>query len=165
MGSPAMAAASESTPGTAAACMSTRRRRRSASAWVEVLIVATVRIPIRWPTTVGLHGMCKTSTGKGMARLTDRLEGNAAGAFFVDSSCIDCDLCRQIAPSVFGRSDAHEQSVVVRQPADVQDRTRAAMALVACPTSSIGGADAAAVREASRLYPEPIATLRSSGDG
>ena len=26
---------------------------------------------------------------------------NVAGDFFVDDTCIDCDLCRQIAPSVF----------------------------------------------------------------
>ncbi len=28
---------------------------------------------------------------------------NVPGDFFVDSTCIDCDACRQIAPSVFGR--------------------------------------------------------------
>ena len=65
-----------------------------------------------------------------MATLQRSYPNNAPGAFFVDSTCIDCDLCRQIAPSVFGRSDAHEQSVVVRQPSEAREETRAAMALV-----------------------------------
>jgi glyoxylase-like metal-dependent hydrolase (beta-lactamase superfamily II) len=31
-----------------------------------------------------------------MARETDAIAANVRGDFFVDSSCIDCDLCRQI---------------------------------------------------------------------
>jgi len=36
-----------------------------------------------------------------MANLEKRLPENAPGDFFVDSTCIDCDACRQIAPAVF----------------------------------------------------------------
>src|SRR2546426_819091 len=39
-----------------------------------------------------------------MAELRKKLSGNAPGEFYVDSSCIDCDLCRQIAPEVFRES-------------------------------------------------------------
>ena len=53
-----------------------------------------------------------------MARLADRLPDNAPGAFYVDASCIDCDLCRQIAPMTFGHSTDREQSVVIGQPVD-----------------------------------------------
>ncbi|MHB8872506.1 MAG: ferredoxin [Myxococcaceae bacterium] len=49
-----------------------------------------------------------------MARFADRLPENAAGDFFVDSSCIDCDLCRQLAPSVFDRAEGRDQSYVRR---------------------------------------------------
>jgi ferredoxin len=39
---------------------------------------------------------------------------NVPGDFFVDSTCIDCDACRQIAPAVFG--EAAETSFVKAQP-------------------------------------------------
>src|SRR5579871_2983007 len=91
-----------------------------------------------------------------MARAADRIPENAEGDWFVDGSCIDCDLCRQIAPQTFERSGRAGQSFVARQPVDEAARRRAAMALVACPTASIGAAhpDAAS---AARAFPEPIA--------
>ena len=52
---------------------------------------------------------------------------NAPGSFFVDDTCIDCDLCRQIAPSTFVECDDH--AIVQRQPESTQDVLRAAMAL------------------------------------
>jgi glyoxylase-like metal-dependent hydrolase (beta-lactamase superfamily II)/ferredoxin len=61
---------------------------------------------------------------------------NVPGDFFVDSTCIDCDACRQIAPSVFG--EAAETSFVKAQPVASADRRRALQALLSCPTGSIG---------------------------
>ncbi len=72
-----------------------------------------------------------------MAHLADRLQENAPGPFFVDSSCIDCDTCRQIAPDVFAQARS-EKSFVHHQPEGPAELHRATMALVACPTSSIG---------------------------
>ena len=72
-----------------------------------------------------------------MANILERLPENSAGEFFVDASCIDCDTCRQVAPGVFTREDRVGMSVVARQPA-AGEVERALMALVACPTSSIG---------------------------
>ena len=72
-----------------------------------------------------------------MASPARSIADNARGEFFVDSSCIDCDLCRQIAPEVFARSPRVGQSFVAHQPAAGGER-RALMALVTCPTSSIG---------------------------
>lgn len=71
-----------------------------------------------------------------MANFNRRLSQNVAGDFFVDDTCIDCDACRQIAPATF-REDG-EQSVVFRQPESTAETRRALMALVACPTASIG---------------------------
>ena len=71
-----------------------------------------------------------------MAHLSRRLSGNAAGDFFVDSSCIDCDICRQLAPETFRAQAA--QTVVYHQPTTPESVHRASMALVACPTGSIG---------------------------
>jgi glyoxylase-like metal-dependent hydrolase (beta-lactamase superfamily II)/ferredoxin len=71
-----------------------------------------------------------------MANLALRLAENVPGDFFVDSTCIDCDACRQIAPKTF--ADAGDVSIVQHQPANVEETKRALMALVACPTASIG---------------------------
>jgi glyoxylase-like metal-dependent hydrolase (beta-lactamase superfamily II)/ferredoxin len=65
-----------------------------------------------------------------------RVPENVAGDFFVDSTCIDCDACRQIASVVFG--EAAETSFVKAQPVSSSDRRQALRALLACPTGSIG---------------------------
>ncbi|MEO1181696.1 MAG: ferredoxin, partial [Cyanobacteria bacterium J06636_28] len=38
-----------------------------------------------------------------MAQLKARRTENVEGDIFVDTSCIDCDTCRWMAPEVFGR--------------------------------------------------------------
>jgi glyoxylase-like metal-dependent hydrolase (beta-lactamase superfamily II)/ferredoxin len=91
-----------------------------------------------------------------VARRADASAENAAGELFVDSSCIDCDLCRQLAPAVFARTARRGQSYVARQPATDAERHRALMALVTCPTSSIGTAHKPGTRAAARAFPEPI---------
>lgn len=89
-----------------------------------------------------------------MARRADAHAGNAPGDFFVDRSCIDCGTCYTFAPETF--ADAGDHSVVARQPATEADRNRAAMALVACPTSSIGTDDKTGLAEAARAFPHPV---------
>ncbi len=81
---------------------------------------------------------------------------NVAGTFFVDSACIDCDTCRQVAPLVFG--EAGEHSYVRMQPDDEATIHAAAKAAIACPVDAIGG-DAAAIRAASHAFPEPVSDI------
>ena len=71
-----------------------------------------------------------------MANLALRLPENIPGDFYVDSTCIDCDACRQIAPETF--TEDHDTSIVHHQPENAKELKRALMALVACPTASIG---------------------------
>src|SRR5215210_2722399 len=71
-----------------------------------------------------------------MANPKKRVPENVPGDFFVDSTCIDCDACRQIAPAVFG--EAADTSFVKGQPASSTDRRQALQSLLACPTGSIG---------------------------
>src|SRR6185295_15119342 len=79
---------------------------------------------------------------------------NVAGDFFVDSTCIDCDLCRQIAPETF--SDIGDQSVVYRQPRSPEEEFAALKALVTCHTASIGALGSHDVKSAVRAYPELV---------
>lgn len=71
-----------------------------------------------------------------MAQLTARRSENVEGDFFVDTSCIDCDTCRWMAPDVFGRDG--EMSAVQAQPTTPDQRIQALTALLSCPTASIG---------------------------
>lgn len=71
-----------------------------------------------------------------MASPAKRLPNNVAGDFFVDSTCINCDTCRQYAPGTF--ADDGNYSFVKVQPEAPDDRRLAFRALLACPTGSIG---------------------------
>ena len=88
-----------------------------------------------------------------MAQRSKAYSDNAPGAFFVDQSCIDCGTCYTMAPEIF--RDAGDHSAVHHQPGESQ-RLRASMALLACPTASIGTDDKAAMPEAVRAFPDPI---------
>ena len=90
-----------------------------------------------------------------MADRSRTVPENVEGPFFVDSTCIDCDTCRQLAPSVFG--DNGEFSFVQLQPRNASEQLAALRALVACPTGSIGTANKARVPEAVSEFPMPLA--------
>jgi glyoxylase-like metal-dependent hydrolase (beta-lactamase superfamily II) len=87
-----------------------------------------------------------------MAQTALRRPENAPGPVFVDSSCIDCDTCRWMAPRVFARRNG--QSAVAAQPAGAAEARLAAEAAVACPTASIA---APGMAEAARDFPVPVA--------
>jgi glyoxylase-like metal-dependent hydrolase (beta-lactamase superfamily II)/ferredoxin len=90
-----------------------------------------------------------------MADRTHSLPENVEGPFFVDSTCIDCDTCRQIAPATFGETG--EFSYVQRQPKGADEERAAFRALVACPTGSIGAGSKSAAKEAVAEFPLPVA--------
>ncbi len=90
-----------------------------------------------------------------MAQVSHRLPQNVEGEFYVDSSCIDCDTCRQIAPGIF--QDHGGQSSVCHQPLGERERLLASMALVACPTASIGSTNKLRPRAAVDAFPFHVA--------
>lgn len=71
-----------------------------------------------------------------------------AGEWYVDTRCIDCGTCRELAPEVF--VDHRGTSVVARQP---DDPLGAELAAQACPTQSIG---TRSHRPRARLYPREV---------
>jgi glyoxylase-like metal-dependent hydrolase (beta-lactamase superfamily II)/ferredoxin len=80
--------------------------------------------------------------------------GNAAGSFFVDDTCIDCDTCRQLAPLTFHEVDGHSE--VMAQPMDADATRQAAQALLSCPTASIGSDRTVDVAHEAKSFPLPI---------
>lgn len=73
-----------------------------------------------------------------MASKQQKTPENAPGTFYVDDTCIDCDLCRNTAPDFFKRFDEGGYTVVVRQPQTPEGIALAEEALTGCPTDSIG---------------------------
>jgi glyoxylase-like metal-dependent hydrolase (beta-lactamase superfamily II)/ferredoxin len=91
-----------------------------------------------------------------MANRAKAVLENVPGSFFVDTTCIDCDTCRQLAPQVFGAGG--EFSYVQRQPAPHSGEERQALrALLACPTGSIGSDDARRASEVRGDFPLQLA--------
>ncbi len=73
-----------------------------------------------------------------MPDLFNRKPENILGRFYVDTTCIDCDFCRESAPGFFRRDDDTGQSFVYRQPVTAEDIALAQEALETCPSESIG---------------------------
>jgi ferredoxin len=61
------------------------------------------------------------------------------GEYFVADQCIDCDLCRQLAPSIFQRkfTGTGGISIVARQPNSGLEIQKAAEARDSCPVGAI----------------------------
>jgi len=91
-----------------------------------------------------------------MANRHKRLDSNVAGNFYVDSTCINCDTCRQLAPTSF--EEVGDFSAVTQQPTDEGHVQQAYQALLACPVGSIGTerSDKAALQLAMASFPVPL---------
>ncbi|KAH7432987.1 hypothetical protein KP509_07G049500 [Ceratopteris richardii] len=83
------------------------------------------------------------------------LQDCAGELIILDRSCIDCDVCRWMAPNSFKRVDG--QSAVYKQPKDPRERLAALQALLSCPTASIRTETPPSdILEAHATFPIPI---------
>jgi ferredoxin len=73
-----------------------------------------------------------------MADPSIKVPENVPGPFYVDATCIDCDLCRETAPACFTRKDEDGYSYVYRQPRDDAEEAASLAALEECPVEAIG---------------------------
>jgi ferredoxin len=73
-----------------------------------------------------------------MAERAQRVTENVPGRFYVDRTCIDCELCRETAPANFARQDEAGYSYVRRQPRDAAEEAACQAALEECPVEAIG---------------------------
>lgn len=72
-----------------------------------------------------------------MADKTDKQVESVEGKFYVDTQCIDCDLCRDTAPDFFTRSD-NGYSYVYNQPVSEVDIQLCEDCVADCPVEAIG---------------------------
>ncbi len=73
-----------------------------------------------------------------MANKDDRLPDNAPGKWYVDSSCIDCDVCRTTAPNNFQANEDEGHSFLAKQPANGEEEAQCNEAKASCPVEAIG---------------------------
>ncbi len=73
-----------------------------------------------------------------MASKDKKHAGSITGKFYVDTECIDCDLCRETAPANFKRNDDGGYSFVFKQPESPQEETQCREAMEGCPVEAIG---------------------------
>lgn len=73
-----------------------------------------------------------------MADTSDKVKDNVEGKWYVDSNCIDCDLCRTTAPDNFKQNPDEGFSFVYKQPTSPEEEKLCQEALEECPVEAIG---------------------------
>lgn len=92
-----------------------------------------------------------------MADRTKIAPGNVDGDFFVDTTCISCGNCRDLAPNNFSKIAPYY--IVSKQPENQSELDEVLNALVCCPEGSIGAISSQAkqgIAAAIKRYPEEI---------
>lgn len=73
-----------------------------------------------------------------MADPSDKVADNVSGKYYVDSSCIDCDVCRTTAPDNFMANEDEGYSYVFKQPENDDEDALCQEAMEGCPVEAIG---------------------------
>ena len=74
-----------------------------------------------------------------MAERSKKVAENVDGRFYVDETCIDCELCRETAPANFSlNAKGKRYSFVTRQPESPAEQAACLAAMEECPVEAIG---------------------------
>ena len=63
---------------------------------------------------------------------------NIPGKYTVDSKCIACALCSEIAPTLFASNLEEGYEYIYRQPENVEEEALCQEAMALCPVRAIG---------------------------
>ena len=67
-----------------------------------------------------------------------KLPKNVSGKYYVNDNCIDCDMCRELAPNNFRRDDKGDGlSFVYKQPITPEEEAQCKEAKGSCPVEAI----------------------------
>jgi len=72
-----------------------------------------------------------------MENLSIKYPENAEGIYYVDSQCIDCDLCRLTAPANFKRHETGGYCHVYKQPENEEEEALCKESMGGCPVEAI----------------------------
>ena len=73
-----------------------------------------------------------------MANVAEKWEDNVPGPYYVDKSCIFCNLCMEVAPTIFKEADSGDHDIVMKQPETPEEVTQTKDAIEQCPVTAIG---------------------------
>lgn len=73
-----------------------------------------------------------------MADKNNKVPLNVPGKWYVDTSCIDCDVCRTTAPNNFKANEDEGYSYVYKQPETPEEEAQCQEAKASCPVEAIG---------------------------
>ncbi len=73
-----------------------------------------------------------------MADPQNKYPDNITGKFYVDTQCILCSLCHEIAPKNFKESDSGDHDFVFKQPETPEEEKLCLEAMQQCPVEAIG---------------------------
>ncbi len=71
-----------------------------------------------------------------MADRKDKVPENIPGPYYVDTTCIECASCADVAPENFTQGE--EYYYVYKQPKNDQEHENCQQALEECPVDAIG---------------------------
>jgi ferredoxin len=73
-----------------------------------------------------------------MADFYHRYPQNVPGKFYTDALCLDCTVCREIAPDIFVYDPGRNISYVARQPVTKEEVEACELLAARCPCDAIG---------------------------
>lgn len=73
-----------------------------------------------------------------MANRDDKVPESVEGRYYVDTQCIDCNLCRDIAPGNFAHQEEAGYAFVNKQPAGEEEESQCSESKDSCPVEAIG---------------------------
>jgi ferredoxin len=112
------------------------------------LLAGTIIVPL-----VIKRSLARDFPIKCLAAVSKKNPANVSGKYYTDDRCIDCDLCRETAPTNFSRYEGCESdpgdafsdpskkkvsySYVSKQPANPEERALCREAMEGCPVEAI----------------------------
>ncbi len=73
-----------------------------------------------------------------MANKNSKVKENVAGKYYVDTGCMGCGVCVNIAPGIFEMNKDGSNAYVARQPKNKKEIDLCKEAIESCPASAIG---------------------------
>ncbi|MFW5790637.1 MAG: ferredoxin, partial [Bacillota bacterium] len=73
-----------------------------------------------------------------MADAASKVSENVSGPYYVDETCIACEVCVGEAPENFKMTDDGDYAYVFKQPDNDEEKAQCDSALASCPVSAIG---------------------------
>jgi len=71
--------------------------------------------------------------------MVNKIAQNVQGRVYVDSNCINCSLCPEIAPDNFKTNHEKGYEYVYKQPGNSREKALVAEAMILCPADAIKG--------------------------